>query len=581
MYFNRDEILERNEELLQRHETEKARLAERWLDVATNPGRQPTGAGNCVCLRTEFNVRPPVLPPARKHRDGSAAMPLVSVLSPTSSERHWAHPNLYRCFQQQDYPNKELLVLDTGERPSPFFDRITDPRVRYFHIGIVKPNLLELVQELRRFVAAAEQPPGTSSGNDRGEGGQTQGRRNDDFGGATEWSEAWAGAVDAIKRVCAGKEWYELEDEGHDSPHYLSTMSAVLSLGAKRNWLSSQARGAILANFDDDDVYCNQYLSRMVSAMQASDAGLCKLASFLYLDILSVRQRVAGDQDACSGSGLRTGDEDSGGQSSGCSGRYKLYHCDVDEFSHADKDLLSSAALFGNIHGIRWGYGFSCVHTAELARECPYPHTNFGEDCACLALAAMPSPWKRSCHHLPPTTQGVHMAPLILSPPLSRLSDAMVHLAAKSGFKCMCFNSTLGDAAALHIGHSKSSSSVSFGRAIPLHGPEASVMVSASSADATVAENVALDRCFCSPVSSLVDAVAKDYLQALVAESERRRQEFNDLSSRVQGTYHRIMSEAVDAVRDLSHAPGVGGRVESSVAHASRSIKALGYGSRR
>ena len=173
------------------------------------------------------------------------------------------------------------------------------------------------------------------------------------------------------------------------------------------------------------------------------------------------------------------------------------------------------------------------------------------------------------------------MAPLILSPPLSRLSDAMVHLAAKSGFKCMCFNSTLGDAAALHIGHSKSSSSVSFGRAIPLHGPEASVMVSASSADATVAENVALDRCFCSPVSSLVDAVAKDYLQALVAESERRRQEFNDLSSRVQGTYHRIMSEAVDAVRDLSHAPGVGGRVESSVAHASRSIKALGYGSRR
>ena len=45
---------------------------------------------------------------------------------------------------------------------------------------------------------------------------------------------------------------------------YLDTVSRVLSLGAKRNWLSSNARGKFIANFDDDDVYCDEYVSRSV-----------------------------------------------------------------------------------------------------------------------------------------------------------------------------------------------------------------------------------------------------------------------------------------------------------------------------
>ena len=42
-----------------------------------------------------------------------SAQPLGSVLVPTYEGRHWAHENLYRCFDHQTYPSKELIVLDT------------------------------------------------------------------------------------------------------------------------------------------------------------------------------------------------------------------------------------------------------------------------------------------------------------------------------------------------------------------------------------------------------------------------------------------------------------------------------------
>lgn len=45
----------------------------------------------------------------------------VSVVAPTTQERHEFHAQLWLCFHSQTYRDKELIVVDTGEVPSPFF----------------------------------------------------------------------------------------------------------------------------------------------------------------------------------------------------------------------------------------------------------------------------------------------------------------------------------------------------------------------------------------------------------------------------------------------------------------------------
>lgn len=47
--------------------------------------------------------------------------PCVSVICPTSSSRSHFHPQLYQCFIEQAYPEKQLVVVETGESPSDFF----------------------------------------------------------------------------------------------------------------------------------------------------------------------------------------------------------------------------------------------------------------------------------------------------------------------------------------------------------------------------------------------------------------------------------------------------------------------------
>ena len=73
---------------------------------------------------------PPALP-----RRLAVTDELVSVVCPTTAARHWAHPLLYRSFAQQTHRRKELIVLDTGGQPSPFFSQLDDPRVSYHHIA--------------------------------------------------------------------------------------------------------------------------------------------------------------------------------------------------------------------------------------------------------------------------------------------------------------------------------------------------------------------------------------------------------------------------------------------------------------
>lgn len=58
----------------------------------------------------------------------------VSCISPTTPERHLFHEiALYRCFQAQTHPDLELIVVDTGAAPSPFFTSksFKDDRVTY------------------------------------------------------------------------------------------------------------------------------------------------------------------------------------------------------------------------------------------------------------------------------------------------------------------------------------------------------------------------------------------------------------------------------------------------------------------
>jgi hypothetical protein len=51
----------------------------------------------------------------------------------------------------------------------------------------------------------------------------------------------------------------------------------VMSLGAKRNWLVSQAETELVAHFDDDDYYAPHYLEEMVTRLLDKEADLVKL----------------------------------------------------------------------------------------------------------------------------------------------------------------------------------------------------------------------------------------------------------------------------------------------------------------
>ena len=116
----------------------------------------------------------------------SAHRKRVSCISPTTPERHLFHEiALYRCFSAQTHPDLELIVVDTGATPSPFFTSPTfrDARVTYLY------------------------------------------------------------------------------QEAHQT------------IGEKRNLAIQHATGDIICHFDDDDLYAPEYISRMVAAMAAEDAG--------------------------------------------------------------------------------------------------------------------------------------------------------------------------------------------------------------------------------------------------------------------------------------------------------------------
>jgi len=81
--------------------------------------------------------------------------PLVSCVVPTIG-RPELHQQLYEGFVADQWPSKELVVLDEGPEPSPFFTQLQDTRVRYHHephpktetnrIGAARNRLVQLAR---------------------------------------------------------------------------------------------------------------------------------------------------------------------------------------------------------------------------------------------------------------------------------------------------------------------------------------------------------------------------------------------------------------------------------------------------
>ena len=109
----------------------------------------------------------------------------VSVVTPTTASRARFHPQLWRCFLDQSWQDKELVVVETyHDQPSAFFRRIAREDTRLRYIAIQCPV-------------------------------------------------------------------------GED-----------LTVGAKRNLTVLLASGEYCVNFDDDDLYADKYVERMVTEMK-------------------------------------------------------------------------------------------------------------------------------------------------------------------------------------------------------------------------------------------------------------------------------------------------------------------------
>eukprot|EP00403_Amphidinium_massartii_P024495 CAMPEP_0178397374 /NCGR_PEP_ID=MMETSP0689_2-20121128/14211_1 /TAXON_ID=160604 /ORGANISM="Amphidinium massartii, Strain CS-259" /LENGTH=1438 /DNA_ID=CAMNT_0020018077 /DNA_START=47 /DNA_END=4363 /DNA_ORIENTATION=- len=74
----------------------------------------------------------------RERLDDETLRTRVAVVCPTNESRQPFHTLLYKCFIGQDYENKELVIVDTGKKPSPFFLDIVkkDSRVIYRHFYV-------------------------------------------------------------------------------------------------------------------------------------------------------------------------------------------------------------------------------------------------------------------------------------------------------------------------------------------------------------------------------------------------------------------------------------------------------------
>ena len=68
---------------------------------------------------------------------------------------------------------------------------------------------------------------------------------------------------------------------------YIHIPQQFSSVGAKRNYACSLAKGTIILHWDDDDWYAADWISRQVQALETADAGIVGLSSLHFLNPVS------------------------------------------------------------------------------------------------------------------------------------------------------------------------------------------------------------------------------------------------------------------------------------------------------
>lgn len=137
---------------------------------------------------------------------------------------------------------------------------------------------------------------------------------------------------------------------------YYHTASRA-TVGAKRNWLAENAKGQILAHFDDDDYYAPNYLTEMVGAL--GDSELVKLSSF-YLFSITHQAFAYWDLNHLAPTHFRL------------ESLRPVEVFQTDTMKPDERELWQLKNLLG--------YGFSCVYRKSLWRRLPFLDSRHGED---------------------------------------------------------------------------------------------------------------------------------------------------------------------------------------------------------
>lgn len=256
----------------------------------------------------------------RLHRRPAPSAPLpssedvlISVITPTSSHRKVFHPLVYECFRQQSYPYKELVIVDNGDSPNTFLEARAkeDPRVVYrFFRGVVDS------QEADRMDSVLT--------------------RNQ------------SGKVCSLST--ARREKDDDRAAGAASPQV-----APWSLGLKRNIAVSLARGAVIAHFDDDDLYAPDYLAHMLPALRHAE-GLVPAFRF------DAAARCQGFLPAAA-----------------TLAQWHMVNAEDQTFGWFDP---KNEPLLGEIErdNTQYGYGFSFLYTRAAWQLVPFPDVEYSED---------------------------------------------------------------------------------------------------------------------------------------------------------------------------------------------------------
>jgi glycosyltransferase involved in cell wall biosynthesis len=134
-----------------------------------------------------------------------------------------------------------------------------------------------------------------------------------------------------------------------------------LSIGEKRNILVAEARGELIAHFDDDDYYAPHYLERMVAHLIAERADFVNLGSWYLYDL---RHDFFGYWGLKLITGLH-------------------YGC----YRDALKLLSFTVANKAHLRENHLTYAFSYVYRRALWEAAPFGPVNWNEEAAFLAVA--------------------------------------------------------------------------------------------------------------------------------------------------------------------------------------------------